>query len=158
MFDFEGQSILVANIPRYRNRKNEMSDWDSLIESTIDAIHVNPVRKGVTIDLSSVQGDKRKRHIVAVGVDDFALSDMRLSNIVDRVSFLKLGASEEADLEIARTLFVLMRGREPGANDLRWPLLDEKLADIRSGALSLIEIEPVHGAAIAFLAKEVSLK
>jgi hypothetical protein len=54
---------------------------------------------------------KDQVRIVATGVDDFVVNEMRLSNIVDRVSRYEADAGNGEDLEVARRLFFLMRGK-----------------------------------------------
>jgi len=101
---------------------------------------------------------KTECKIVATGVDDFVVNEMRLSNIVDRVN--RFDAMENADegAKVARRLYFLMRGTEPSLSDLEWPALLEKLARIKDGALSLLEIEPVYGATVLVLAEDIRLE
>jgi hypothetical protein len=135
-----------------------MDDWDILIESTIDAIHVEPTKKEIRIDVTCKwQGEKRKQ-IVATGVDDFVVNEMRLSNIIDRVTRLGTSGAVEEESETAKRLFFMMRGREPDSNDLQWPVLIEKLVCIRNGTLGLMEIEPVYGATVIVLAQNFQLE
>jgi hypothetical protein len=135
-----------------------MDEWDALIEATIDAIRVELATKEIRIDVTCMwQGEKRKQ-IVATGVDDFVVNEMRLSNIIDRVTrFAACGAAEE-ESETAKRLFFMMRGREPDSNDLKWPVLIEKLACIRDGTLALMEIESVYGATVIVLAQNFQLE
>jgi hypothetical protein len=130
-----------------------MSEWDTLVESTIDAVHFDLGHKEVRIELTCAWEGKDRKLIVATGVDDFVVNEMRLSNIVDRVSRFDV-----EDFEVARRLFFLMRGAAPSASDLEWPIFKEKLALIREGKLSLLEIEPVYGATILILAESFRLE
>ena len=133
-----------------------MDNWDVLTEATIDAIRVESTKKEIRIDVTCRwEGEKRKR-IVAQGVDDFVVNEMRLSNIIDRVTRLDAGDGQET--ETARRLFFMMRGREPDASDLEWPVLIEKLGRIRTGALILMELEPVYGATVIVLAESFQLE
>lgn len=129
-----------------------MDDWKTLVESTIDAIHVDSTSKEVFIDVTCAWEGKERKRIVATGVDDFVANEMRLSNIVDRVSRFGAVDFNGESAEIARRLFILMRGKEPSQTDLEWPPLKDKLACIRDGSLGLLEIEPVYGATIMILA------
>ncbi|WP_038489970.1 hypothetical protein [Janthinobacterium agaricidamnosum] len=131
-------------------------DWNILTEATIDAIRVEPTKKEIRIDVTCRwEGEKRKQ-IVVHGVDDFVINEMRLSNIIDRVTRLDAGDGQEA--ETARRLFFMMRGREPDASDLDWPVLSEKLDRVRSGTLTLMELEPVYGATVIMLAESIQLE
>ncbi len=134
-----------------------MDDWDALIESTIDAISLDVIKKAIAIELTCAWDGAGRKRIIASGVDDFVVNEMRISNIVDRVSRFSSVDYGEKSAEIARRLFKLMRGREPSQTDLEWPPLMNKLACIRDGSLSLLEIEPVYGATILILAIDFQL-
>lgn len=135
-----------------------MGGWESLVEATIDAIRVDRANKEVWIDVTCAWGGKDRKQIVATGVDDFVVHDMRLSNIVDRVNRFDASASKDEGAEVARLLFFLMRGTEPSPADLEWPAFQDKLIRIRDGALSLLEVEPVYGATILVLAEDIRLE
>ncbi len=133
-----------------------MDEWGVLTEATIDAIHVASEKKEIRIDVTCAWQGKAKKQIIATGVDDFVVNEMRLSNIIDRVN--KFDVSDGREGEVARRLFFMMRGREPESHELQWPALIEKLDCIRSGVLSLIEVEPVYGATVTILAKSFLLE
>lgn len=134
-----------------------MDEWDVLVEATIDAIRVESAKKEIRIDVTCMwQGEKRKQ-IVASGVDDFVVNEMRLSNIIDRVTRYSMSDIAE-ELKTARRLFFMMRGQEPDSQDLEWPVLIEKLDRIRDGTLCLMEIEPVYGATVIVLAQDFQLE
>jgi len=135
-----------------------MGGWESLVEATVDAVHVDLANKEVRIVVTCAWESKDRMQIVATGVDDFVVNEMRLSNIVDRVN--RFDAMENADegAKVARRLYFLMRGTEPSLSDLEWPALLEKLARIKDGALSLLEIEPVYGATVLVLAEDIRLE
>ncbi len=135
-----------------------MNDWETLIESTIDAIHVDATTKEVVIEMTCAwEGVERKR-IVATGVDELDVTGMRIYNIVDRVQCFDAGNFDEKSAEIRQRLFMLLRGTALAKTDLEWPVLAEKLARIRNGSLSLLEIEPVYGATIVILASDFRLQ
>ena len=133
-----------------------MDNWDVLTEATIDAIRVESTKKEIRIDVTCRWEGEQRKQIVAQGVDDFVVNEMRLSNIIDRVTRLDAGDGQEA--ETARRLFFMMRGREPDVSDLEWPVLIEKLGRIRTGALILMELEPVYGATVIVLAESFQLE
>jgi hypothetical protein len=142
----------IPGVPIHLGQGSDMDDWKTLVESTIDAIHVDSTNKAVVIEVTCAWEGKGRKRIVATGVDDFVVNEMRLSNIVDRVSRFGAVDFNGKNAEIARRLFVLMRGKEPSQSDLEWPALKNKLACIRDGSLCLLEIEPVYGATIMILA------
>jgi hypothetical protein len=74
------------------------------------------------------------------------------------VSRYEANASNGENLEVARRLFFLMRGKEPSALDFEWPALREKLTRVQKGALALLEIEPVYGATILVLAEDLKIE
>ncbi|HET8729277.1 MAG TPA: hypothetical protein VFO41_17385, partial [Alphaproteobacteria bacterium] len=98
-----------------------------------------------------------KALVLATGVDDFVVSEMRIANIVDRVHVFGAEGAVD-DLAAANCLFLLMRGRPPASGELEWPALQERLSKIRNGLLNLLKFEPVYGATILLLAKEVRLR
>jgi hypothetical protein len=132
-----------------------MGEWDDLVEATIEAIHVDASRKEICIDVKCAGDQNVRRKIVAMGVDDFVANEMRLSNVIDRVTLL--GAQDVTTPEIPNRLFYLMRGTEPTPSDLEWPVLKQKLALISDGKLSLLELEPVYGASVILLAESFRL-
>ncbi|KPC54578.1 hypothetical protein [Amantichitinum ursilacus] len=132
-----------------------MDDWDVLTEATIDAIRIESTKQEIRIDVTCRWEGEKRRQIVAQGVDDFVVDDMRLLNIIDRAA--RLDASGGQETETARRLFFMMRGREPDTSDLQWPVLQEKLDRIRTGALFFMELEPVYGATVLVLAERVQL-
>jgi hypothetical protein len=135
-----------------------MEDWGQLVESTITAIKVDSIARGIQIDvITHWEGDQRKR-IIADGVNDLLIDDVRSTNIIDRV--IMFGQEDLANVErdcLAR-LFYLLQKREPTVADLEWPTLNQKLALIRDGSLLLMEIEPVCGASFLVLAESVRLE
>ncbi|TFW09523.1 hypothetical protein E4K72_05620 [Oxalobacteraceae bacterium OM1] len=133
-----------------------MEDWNVLTEATIDAIRIEPTKKEIRIDVTCRwEGEKRKQ-IVVRGIDDFVVNEMRLSNIIDRVT--RLDASDGLESETAKRLFFMMRGRAPDVSDLEWSVLSEKLDRIRTGTLTLMELEPVYGATVIMLAESIQLE
>lgn len=132
-----------------------MDDWDSLTEAIIDAIQVESTKKEIRIDVTCRWEGVQRKQIIAQGVDDFVVNEMRLCNIIDRVTRLEVSEGEEE--KAARRLYFMMRGREPDSSDLEWPALLEKLGRIRTGALILMELEPVYGATVLILAERFQL-
>lgn len=130
-----------------------MGGWETLVEATIDAIRVDPSKKEICIEVTCAWGAKERKRIVATGVDDFVVNEMRLSNVVDRVSLVNAKDVKNDDKGVSRRLFFLMRGKEPAPLDLEWAALKEKLERMHDGRLSLLEMEPVYGATVIILAE-----
>lgn len=135
-----------------------MVSWDSLVEATIDCIRVDSVNNEVRIEVTCAWEGKERARIVATGVDDFVLNEMRVANIVQQVNRFDTCSENEVVPDLLNRLFFLMRGEEPSPSDLEWPALHEKLARIQDGTLVLLDIEPVYGAAILLLAKAFRLE
>jgi hypothetical protein len=135
--------------------KDETKRWDSLVDAEIRSILVNPTRKEVRLELTNPGGDA-KGTIVAIGVDDFVMHEMRLSNVIDRVRIL--AAADAASPCTASAVFFLLQGRLPESTELEWPALKERLDAIRAGSLTLMDIEPVYGARVLLLATSFELR
>lgn len=133
-----------------------MEGWDVLIEAAIDVIRVEPMKKEIRIEVTCRWEGERRKQIVVRGVDDFVVNEMRLSNVIDRVT--RLEASDGQEAETSRRLFFLMRGRDPDASELDWPVLSEKLTRIRAGTLTLMVLEPTYGASVIMLAESIRLE
>ncbi|HEY1089714.1 MAG TPA: hypothetical protein VGE47_01345 [Burkholderiaceae bacterium] len=72
-----------------------------------------------------ITADRAKRiQIVATGVDDFLASDVRASNIIDRLS--QYGGNNDPDGEVAALFCRLMFDSEPDAAGLSQLALREK--------------------------------
>lgn len=127
-----------------------MSQLKSLIEATVEYVNIDPVGKKLCIGIVSANKEKLIQ-IVADGVDDLLVNDLRLSNIIDQVLIHEVGESSE----VAERLFYFLRGVKPTPSDLEWEVLKNKLACIKKGDLTFIEIEPVYGAVIMILAARI---
>ncbi|AVR95247.1 hypothetical protein [Pseudoduganella armeniaca] len=135
----------------------EHDNWSVLTEATIDGIRVvATTRSEVRIDVTCVSQGGKQRQVVARKVHDLWVNDTRLSNIIDRVVIL--GTNEGDEAETAKTLFLLMRGREPEDTDLQWPKFLEQLSRVREGTLTLMKVEPVYGATVLVLAESIRLE
>ncbi|KPX46612.1 Uncharacterized protein ALO68_03463 [Pseudomonas syringae pv. helianthi] len=127
-----------------------------LVEATIDSVHVFSIEKEIRLNVTSPWEGKKRYQIIAKGVDDFGLNGMRVLNIVDRAIFFDAGNDQE--VETARCLFFLMRGRDPQPDDLKDTNFLQKLNLVRTGKLVLFELEAVYGAACILLAESVVLE
>ncbi|WP_143684822.1 hypothetical protein [Variovorax sp. KK3] len=128
-----------------------------LVESTVDSIHVSAQGRTVEIALTCAW-DKAQKKIAAVGVEDFLADELRLSNIIQEVRCFDAENLRANESEVADRLFFLMRGKSPSPADLVWKPLKAKLDLIRSGILRLLVIEPIYGATMLLLAREVRIE
>lgn len=135
------------------------AEWDDLIEATIDSIRIEFAKKIIRIDVTCMWQEKHRRRITAFGVDDFVINEMRLENVIDRVTRFGTDIVLDGSSSAQAKLFTLLRGREPvSQHELQWPILLEKLAHIQNGTLCLMQIEPVCGAAMIVLAESFKLE
>lgn len=135
-----------------------MDNLASLVESTIDGVKIDTLNKKVIIDIAYATSEQGRVRIIATDVDDFAMSEMRLSNVIDRVTIFDSGNFSGRDLDLSRRLFFLIRGRDPIQSELEWDVLKRKTDCVRDGELTFMEIEPVYGASIKILAKSFKLE
>lgn len=145
-------------IPHGQGEKTDMNGLESLVESTVDSVHVSAKYRKICIEFTCAWEGKERKKITATGVEDFIADELRLSNIVDSVHCFDAADFQENVSAIADSLFFLMRGRSPTPADLEWKPLKEKLKSIESGVLKLLVVEPVYGATIILLAREVQLE
>ncbi|MFS2101485.1 hypothetical protein ACCC97_21245 [Variovorax sp. Varisp85] len=152
------ESILDVIIPHGRKEEIDMNGLETLVESTIDSVHVSVKDKKVCIELTCAWEGKERKKITATGVEDFVADELRLSNIVDRVHCFAAADFQENISTITDNLFFLIRGKSPSSSDLEWEPLKEKLGMISSGMLTLLVVEPVYGVTIILLASEIQLE
>lgn len=152
------ESIPDVTTPRGHKEETDMNGLETLVESTIDSVHVSAKDRKVGIEITCAWEGKERKKITAAGVEDFVVDELRLSNIVDRVHCFAAANFQENVSAITDNLFFLMRGRNPSPSDLEWEPLKEKLGLISSGALKLLVVEPVYGATIILLASEMQLE
>lgn len=154
----ERESIPDVITLRGRKEETDMNGLETLVESTIDSVHVSAKDRKVCVELICAWEGKERKKITAAGVEDFVADELRLSNIIDRVHYFAAADFQENLSTITDNLFFLMRGRNPNPSDLEWEPLKEKLELISSGALKLLVVEPVYGATIILLASEMQLE
>jgi hypothetical protein len=128
------------------------------VESTIMRLILDREVAELHVEVFCVFGDKKRRGIVARGIDDFLIGDLRVYNIIDRVTvFAPVDAVEESN-ECTSALLYLMQKRELSKSDFAWPAFTDKLALIRSGTLQMMTVEPVAGASAVVLAKDITFE
>lgn len=131
-----------------------MEQFACLVESLICGFEFDAHQQRVCIQIKAADGLKRFQ-ILATGVDDFLATDVRASNIIDRLH--QFSGDDDPDGEIAACVYRLMFDAEPGASNIDRPEVRERVERIRDGLLDLWILEPVYGASITILAAEIRL-
>ncbi|GAB3627740.1 hypothetical protein PTE30175_02436 [Pandoraea terrae] len=131
-----------------------MNAWSHLVEAEITGILVFADKKCVEIKIRD--SNRNDWLILAEGVDDVLVEEMRLTNIVDRV--WQVDASTSITERVAQRIYYLLRDGDSEGFDKEWSVLQAKLDAIRRNELSFCEIEPVYGATVMMLAKHIKLE
>lgn len=131
-----------------------METWESFVEAEIRLICADSLHKQVRIELIYAGGAAAVT-ILATGVDDFFVSEMRLSNVVDRVCVFGVDDADEP-MVVENLLFLMQGGLADGVGH-DWPPLQEKLKAMRDGGLIMLAMEPVYGARVLLLAKSIDV-
>jgi hypothetical protein len=131
---------------------------DSFVESTVVRLIFDREASDLRVEVSCVFGERKKRAIVARGIEDCLIEDLGVCNIIDRVIlFAPEDAIEEAN-QCTSELIYLMQKRELSKSDFAWPAFTDKLALIRSGKLRLMTVEAVAGASGVVLARDITFE
>ena len=130
-----------------------MVDFDRFVEGHITTIETNDQAKSVCIEITDRYG--KKARLVASGVREVVAIEMRLQNIIDRISVWN---SASKDSLYRESLHLLICGTlSVRSDDLNSPIIDTVVDSIKRGELIFLEIEPVYGALILLTGKEVSI-
>lgn len=128
-----------------------MEQMEQFVEATITSFQFDRAEREIRIEVTCAWEENERKRITMRGVNGFVIDDMRLYNIIDRITLFDSEGLERDHLGCASRLFYLLQKRDMDPSDLEWPTLNEKLSLIRSGVLRLVEIEPVCGASIVAL-------
>lgn len=129
-----------------------MIRWAELVEAVITSISFAADAKAVEISLLSADGLINYK-IRANGVDDFVANEARLRNIVDEVILFDAADATAREKSVMREL-----ARFHAQSEQLTPVVTKQLRQVAAGALFLLRIEPVHGAALLVLAQSVSVQ
>lgn len=130
-----------------------MPDWNKFVEGHLIGIKVYQTDKVVVLSLQEPAG--KGWMLTATEVSEFMVLQMRMQNIIDRVSFWNTTSN---DIDYRSKLYSLIHGKYvEGKDDLNSPVITKAVETIRRGDAVLIELEPVYGAHVLILAKEASL-
>lgn len=127
--------------------------WDCLIEAELVSIKTSIANRCVELSVSDHQDNNWV--VCADGVDDFLVSEMRLTNIIDKT--VLVGGQEDVSDSVKERVYYLMRGEFPVARDFDWAPFREKIKSIQRGELFFFEMVPVYGAHVIVIAERVSL-
>lgn len=132
-----------------------MIDFSGFVEAHVTGILFSEDDKGMSIFF---RGQARHRStLVAEGVDRFVADKLREQNIVDRIHLWD-SASEPNDYW--DSLALLLSGvRSDERNEAFWlPVTEREVVAIERGEKVFVEIEPVYGGWIVFLAASIAIK
>ncbi len=132
----------------------KMANLDELVEAHLTSVAISTSQSYAKLSVSDVCGGDWL--ISASGIDDLWISDVSLSNIIDRVCLVVRPLKITS--EIKERILWLMKREPPRAEDLEWPLLKTKTDALASGELCFLEIEPVYGAYAFILAKKITIE
>ena len=135
-----------------------MTELALLVESTVMSLSLSWQERSIRIDVTSPWGDKKRISIIATGITECRVEDVRLYNIIDRVTIFDAEESQKRASECASLLFFLLNNREPTSSDLESPLLRERRALIQRNELTLLAIDAVCGATFLVLAENVVIQ
>jgi hypothetical protein len=129
-----------------------MTDFDRFVDGYIHGVIVDiAINDKLTVFLSEPTGNKWK--LIAQGVEDFIVSYMGRCNIIHQIDILDRTIE---DLTCREKIFFISHGEYPNKlEDFFSPCIDSVMEKIKSGDLMIIEIEPVCGAYILILTKEI---
>ena len=130
-----------------------MPDWNKFVEGHLIGIKVYQADKVAVLSLQEPAG--KGWLLTATEVSEFMVLQMRMQNIIDRISIWNATSN---DIDYRSKLYSLIHGKSvEGKDDLNSPVINKAVETIQRGDAVLIELEPVYGALVLILAKEVSL-
>lgn len=129
-----------------------MIDFSKFVEGYLISVTVYRKEKKVCFWLQEVAGDNWL--LTAFEVSEIMVLQMCMQNIIDRISIWDASSN---DVDYCDKLYSLFTGKLPEDNDMNLPSIKSAVQSIKSGELFLLEIEPVYGAIVLALTKDVSL-
>ena len=130
-----------------------MLDFSKFVEGHLVGVKVYQAEKRVVLSLKEATG--KSWILTATDVSEFMILQMCMQNIIDRISIWDASSEEE---DYRNKIFSLIHGKFEGEkDDFSSPLINQTIEAIRRGEAMLVELEPVYGALVLILAKEVFL-
>lgn len=131
-----------------------MTNFDELVESTLTAIEVEHAERNATIKVVDVNGVRWR--ICINGIEELLAEDFQLYNVLDRVTVYD--DPERLDTDGLKLLYYLMNRVEPSQEDLLSGPTKAKVEQIKRERLKFLVFEPVYGAQILMLARDVVIQ
>lgn len=128
-----------------------MLDLSKFVEGYLTGVTVYREEKKVCLSLQEVDG--KKWLLTAFDVAEFMVLQMCMQNIIDRISIWDAATDVEAYVE---KLYSLFTGKLSDNNDMNMPSIEAAVQSIKSGEVFLLELEPVYGAIVLILTKNIS--
>jgi hypothetical protein len=129
-----------------------MIEFNKFVEGYLTSVLVYRKERKVCFSLQEVAGTNWI--LTASGVTELMVLQMRLQNIIDRISIWN-ASSDVSDY--GDKLLSLFIGTLSEDNNMDMPLVKNAAQSIKSGELFLLEIEPVYGAIVLALVKDLSI-
>ncbi|MES2740068.1 MAG: hypothetical protein V4754_03850 [Pseudomonadota bacterium] len=138
---------------KYHKDGEKMLDFNKFVEGHLTGIKVYQEENRAELFLQETTG--RKWVLNATDVSELMILQMRMQNIIFRIVIWDLNSNEE---EYKGKIFSLIHGKfETGKDHLSSPVINAKIDMIRRGEAVLLELEPVYGALVLIIAKQVLL-
>jgi len=132
-----------------------MISIETLIEAQIVQISLD--KEGAHAEFEIRSADRRMHwHLIANGIDEFLIQDMRLNNIIDDILVYDYHDAENEDF--SAYLYDLLAGKEISPSDASSTFLQARIKSFISGENKLWVIRPIYGALIVILAKEIFIR
>lgn len=129
-----------------------MVEWSTFVEGKTTGVVLRD--DGATVDILLINRSGDAYKLVATGVEQMVVIEMRLQNIIDRISIWD-SSSNVVDFE--ERLRLLLHGSQQ--EDVRYAAaVTGALESLRQGRTKFLEIEPVYGALVLLIASEVKLE
>ena len=126
---------------------------EDFCEGLVSTIAFHEDSKSMTVKIRDRA--KKNWNVVANGVRDCLVVEMRFQNIIDRISIFD---STDNHAAYAKKVHLLLRGELPEReDDLLSPFIVDLCSEIKSSKLVLLEVEPIYGALVLVSAASVSI-
>lgn len=130
-----------------------MLDLSKFVEAYLMSIEVDRIERKVKLSIREPDGTGWI--LAATGVSELMVLQMRMQNIIDRIS---VWTESAVDADCRERVFSLLSGRSAtDRDDMESPLINRTVDEIQRGDSMLIELEPVYGASVLMLASGLSV-
>jgi hypothetical protein len=130
-----------------------MLDLSKFVEGHLIGVKVCQAEKRACLFLQEATG--KNWILTATDVAELMILQMCMQNIIDRISIWDASSN---DADYRSKLFSLFHGTfAEEKTDFNLPVINRAVETVRRGGAVLIEVEPVYGALVLILAKEIFL-